>query len=379
MTSTTTTTTTTTTMLAARVDRGSTSVELAEVPVPEPGPQDVVLRVVSAGLAPGMLGLLARGAFPLLPTTLGHEAAGTVTAVGSDVPEVPGVRVGGRVRVHPNLACGRCDYCRTDREMMCAEQAMIGFAAFGSGSLPLYEAYHDGGLAEYLRVPYWLVDPLPDSVSFDVGARVHDLANAVRALKCADLALGATLVVTAATGTMGVATIKLAAHFGVARLILVGRSAERLAAVRRLAGDLPTETVALEDLPADWAGSQGVTAALRRLAPAGVQAVVDYVPDGPAGVQAMAALATGGTFVHMGANGAHVPFPMIAMMANCWRFVGTRANTRGDVRDVLALLAGGALSADELITHRFPLTEVGRAVAAMQSRDEPIWMSVINP
>jgi len=365
-----------TTMLAARVDDSSSSLELATIPVPTPGPQDVLIKVASAGLAPGMMTLLARGAFRNLPTTLGHEAAGVVAAVGA---EVTGVREGDRVRVHPNLACGRCGYCRTDREMMCAQQAMVGHAAFGTGPLPLYDAYHNGGLAEYVRIPYWLVDRLPDAVNFDIGAKVHDVANAVRALKCADLRLGSTLVVTAATGTMGTATIKLAPHFGVDRLILVARSAKRLAAVRGLAGDLPTETVALEDLPADWAQTQGLTGALRRIASAGAAAVVDYVPEGPAGVQAMGALATGGTFVHMGANGIPLPIPMNAMMVNCWRFVGTRANTRQDVQEVLRLLGSGALNVDELITHRFPLVEVGRAVAAMQSRAEPIWMAVVNP
>lgn len=364
------------TMRAARVDHGSTALELTEIAVPHPGPSDVLVKVVSAGLAPGMMTLLARGAFPHLPSTLGHEAAGIVAAVGSDVT---GVREGDRVRVHPNLACGRCNFCRTDREMMCDQQAIIGHAAFGRGPMPLYEAYHDGGLAEYVRVPHWLIDPLPDVVSFDVGAKVHDLANAVRALKCADLALGSTLVVTAATGTMGTATIKLAAHFGVARLILVARRAERLAAVRGLAGDVPTETVALEDLPGDWTETGALTGALRKLAPAGAHAVLDFVPEGPAGVQAMAALTTGGAFVHMGANSAPSPLPMIAMMVNCWRFVGTRANTRADAQDVLGLLAAGALTIDDLITHRFPLAEVDRAVAAMQSREEPIWMAVVNP
>ena len=70
------------------------------------------------------------------------------------------------------------------------------------------------------------------------------------------LPLGGTLVITAATGTMGTATIKLASFFGAGRLILVGRSAERLEAVRPLAGSLPVETVALEDLGSDWATTQ---------------------------------------------------------------------------------------------------------------------------
>ncbi|WP_405728497.1 alcohol dehydrogenase catalytic domain-containing protein [Streptomyces sp. NBC_01537] len=365
-----------TAMLAARAQKGSDALHLHKIAIPEPGPQDVLIQVASAGLAPGMMSLLAMGAFKHLPTTLGHEAAGTVAAVGS---EVDGIETGTRVRVHPNLNCRTCGYCRSDRDMMCPQQAMIGHAAFGDVPMPLYDRYHDGGLAEYIRVPHWLVDPLPDTVSFDVGAKVHDLANAVRALKCADLPLGATLVVTAATGTMGTATIKLARHYGVARLILVGRSAERLAAVRPLAGDVSTDIVALEELPANWAKDGGLTRALRTLAPQGADAVLDYVPDGPASAQALAALATGGTLVHMGGSRSPLMLPLAAVMVNCWRFVGTRACTRTDAREVLTLLAQNALDVEELITHRYPLARADEAVAALQSRTEPIWMAVVNP
>ncbi|WP_067479094.1 alcohol dehydrogenase catalytic domain-containing protein [Actinomadura hibisca] len=365
-----------TTMLAVRADRGSADLRLAKIPVPEPGPGDVLVKVAAAGLAPGMMTLLALGAFKHLPTTLGHEAAGTVAALGS---EVTGLAVGDRVRVHPNLTCRNCVYCRTDREMMCAQQAMIGHAAFSPVPMPLYDAYHDGGLAEYVRVPAWLIDPLPDAVSFDVGAKVHDLANAVRALKCAEVPLGATVVITAATGTMGTASVKLAGHFGAGRLVLVGRSAERLAAVRPLAGGIPAEAVALEDLPDGWETAGGLTGALHDLVPGGPAAVLDYMPVGPVSAQAMAALATGGTLVHMGANRAPLPFTLADLMVACKRLIGTRSCTRTDALEVLDLLGRGVLSADELITHRFPLAEAEKAVAAMQSREEPIWMAVVNP
>jgi threonine dehydrogenase-like Zn-dependent dehydrogenase len=357
-------------MLAARARQGSALPQLDKIVIPEVGPDDVLVKVAAAGLAPGMMSLLAQGAFTRLPTTLGHEAAGTITAVGA---AVSGISVGERVRVHPNLNC------RTDRDMMCPQQAMIGHAAFGDAPMPLYDRYHDGGLAEYVRVPHWLVDKLPASVSFDVGAKVHDLANAVRALKCAALPNAATLIVTAATGTMGTATIKLAAHFGVARLILVGRSAARLDAVRQLAGHVPTDVVALESLPADWATTQGLTRALRTLAPQGADAVLDFIPDGPATTQSLTALATGGSLVHMGANRAPVALPYIAVMVNCWRIVGTRACTRSDAREVLTMLDDGSLAIDDLITHRFPLAQADVAVAALQNRVEPIWMAVVNP
>ena len=363
-------------MLAARADHGSDTVTVEKIPVPDLHPEDVLVKVVSAGLAPGMMNLLRMGALKHLPTTLGHEAAGTIAAVGG---KVVGVSVGDRVRVHPNLNCRRCSYCRTDRDMMCAQQAMLGHAAFGAGPLPLYDEYHNGGLAEYLRVPHWLIDPLPDCVSFDVGAKVHDLANAVRALKCAALQPGSTVVLTAATGTMGTATIRLAEHFGVARLILVARDSQRLRDVQVLAGSMRTDTVALDSLDENWAEFGGLTQQLRRLAPGGADAVIDYIPAGPGTGQAMAALATGGTLVHMGANMTPLPFPMIAIMANCWRVVGTRACTRTDAVEVLALLDSGALNVDDLITHHFSLGDATSALDAVQRRDEVIWMAVVHP
>ncbi|MEU6258590.1 zinc-binding dehydrogenase [Streptomyces sp. NPDC047043] len=162
-------------------------------------------------------------------------------------------------------------------------------------------------------------------------------------------------------------------------LILVGRSAARLADVRDLARDVITDVVALEELPAHWTEEGGLTRALRALAPQGADAVVDFVPDGPATSQALAALTTGGTLVHMGANRTPLTLPMAAVMVNCWRIFGTRGCTRTDAQEVLTLLTRNALEAEELITHRFPLTEANAAITTLQSRAEPMWMAVVNP
>ncbi|MDX3906103.1 MAG: alcohol dehydrogenase catalytic domain-containing protein [Pigmentiphaga sp.] len=365
-----------TTMLAARGYRGESELRLERLPVPEPGACDVLVRVMSAGIAPGMIKLLERGRFKHLPATPGHEIAGVVVAAGA---EADGGLLGRRVRVHPMLSCGECLYCRTDRQQMCQETAMIGHAAFGSGKLELYARYHDGGLAEYARVPAWLVDPLPDNVSFDVGAKVHDLANAVRALKCAAIAEPGRLVITAATGTMGTASIKLARFYGVRQLILVGRSRARLEALRPLAGDLPVELVALDELGSDWPDSEGLTRSLRERLPDGADAVLDYFPGGPGTAQALRSLALGGTLVHMGGNAGPLPVPINEFMHKCWRLVGTRACTRSDTDAVLDLLGSGRLHVDELITHHFALDDVNHALRLMLDRSEPMWMTVVHP
>ncbi|GAA2611933.1 alcohol dehydrogenase catalytic domain-containing protein [Actinomadura fulvescens] len=363
-------------MKAARAHQGARVLQLERVPVPQVNEHDVLVRVASAGLAPSTMKLLAAGMFRHLPTVPGHEAAGTVEQVGSGVDPA---LLGRRVRVHPMLSCGVCGYCAGDRQQMCAEAAMIGQGAFGTGTLELYARYHDGGLAEFVRAPHWLIDEIPDNVSFDLAAKVHDLGNAVRALKCAGPLTAATMVITAATGTMGTASIVLAEHFGIDRLVLVGRSAERLQAARRLVPHLRADTIALEELGPDWQTAGGLTARIRALVPAGPEAVLDYLPEGPGSEQAFRSLANGGVFVHMGGNPAPIAIPMRETMLGCWRFVGTRACTRDDTDTVLRLLATGKVQAERLITHRFALDDVNDALTALDERHEPMWMGVIRP
>ncbi|RQU32814.1 theronine dehydrogenase [Burkholderia cenocepacia] len=363
-------------MISARAYRDATALALESIPIPVAGEQDVVIRVASAGLAPGMMKLLERGRFRHLPTTPGHEFAGTVVDVGRDVDSA---WLGKRVRAHAILSCGECVYCRTDREQMCTEAAMVGHAALGDGPLELYARYHDGGLAEFVRVPHWLLDELPDNVSFDVGAKIHDLGNAVRALKCAALPSTGRLVITAATGTMGTASIKLAAFLGARELVLVGRSAERLGALKPLAVGMPVHCVALQELGSDWPASGTLTRRLLEIWPSGADAVLDFFPEGPGTAQAAAALATGGALVHMGGNRGVLPFSIRDIMHHCWRIVGTRSCTRSDTGMVIDLLRSGLLHADDLITHRFPLGRVNEALDAAASRTTPMWMTVVHP
>lgn len=359
-------------MIAAQVlEEDKTAFVVGEVPDPVPGPDDVVVQVAAAGLAPGNFSLLAAGRIPLFPVVLGHEIAGTVVAVGEQVGTD---LVGTRVRVHPLLGCGACEHCVSDREQMCSANSMIGQAIFGPDAMPLYSRYHRGGLAQRVKVPRTNIDPLPQGIGFDLGAKVHDFANAVRALKLAALPPGATLGITAATGAMGTATILLAPHFGVGRVVAMGRDVERLEAVRALAPDLVAAVhVAATDTP------EQVVGRMRAVEPAGVHAVVDYLPEGPGIAKAFGGIRYGGRIVHMGMNPAPFPIPMIALSVACISLVGTRNATRADALDAMRILARDPGRYEQLITHRFPLEQVEEVRRLMTSRSEPMWMSVVHP
>lgn len=360
-------------MLAARAHPDETELRLEEVERPTAGPGEVVIKVASAGLAVGVLDQWRAGRYPILPRTLGNEAAGWIEEIG---PGVTDVAVGDRVRLHPNLSCGTCEYCLTDREQMCPAHSIIGQGIFGPEAMGMHRQYLDGALAEYVRAPARLVDPLPESISFDVAAKIHDIADVARVWRTAAVPPGGTVVFTAATGTIGTAAIRMARLYGIGRMIAVARSAARLEQVRALAPDL-VETIALEDLDLEQDG--GLTAAIRRLVPAGPDAVIDFLPEGPGTWQAIASLKTGGTAVLMGANMAMPPLPTIAVMVNCWRIVGTRGCTREDARQVTRWLADGTLQVDDLITHRFALRDVAAAQRQVLERPDPTWMVVVQP
>lgn len=361
-------------MLAARAHAGENRLRLETVPIPEPGPQDVLVRVAATGLGPGPVIWWQHGMTQPLPVTPGHEIAGTVAEAGS---AAGAVRAGDRVRVHANLTCRDCVLCHTDREPLCARASILGGLVFGSEGVELNASYHDGGLAEYVKVPAWLLDPLPDSLPFPIAARAHDLGVANRALKLAAVEPGGTLVVLAATGAMGAATIRLAPLFGVASVVAVGRSRSRLERVRALDPGL-VDVVALEELPEGWA-EQGVLAgAIRQAAPGGAQAVVDYLGDGRLAAAAALGLRNGGTLVLIGAGREPLALPTGLLMANGLRVVGSRSCTRRDAREVLELLRTGRLAVDDLVTHRVPLTDVNRAVEELTARAEGAWLITVD-
>jgi threonine dehydrogenase-like Zn-dependent dehydrogenase len=360
------------TMLAARAYEGAApDFRLEQIAVPTPGPGEVLVQVAASAMITGLITNWSRGAIKELPGTLSAEMAGRVAVVGDGVAHLA---VGDRVRVHPNLSCRRCAFCLTDREMLCRSHSIIGHASFGPDELGLYRRYHNGGLAEYVLVPEWTLDPIPESVSYAVAAKVRDMGTTFRALQLAAIPAGGAIVVNAATGSQGVSAVRLAPFFGVARILAIGRSAARLEEVRALNPSI-VETLALEDLPSGWEERDGVTDAVRRIIPGGPDAVLDFTPPqgGAVSWQTFKALRRGGTGVIVGGNSAMPSMSTVEFMYDCIHIVGSRNGTRRGGLQILELIATGQLPADDLITHSFPLSGVADAVDAVLNRPEKTW------
>ncbi|KAM0664529.1 hypothetical protein ACQRIU_006387 [Beauveria bassiana] len=353
--------------LTAQDQRHPLSIQ--QVDIPEPGADDVIIQVVAAGLTPGVIKMVKAGRC-FLPTTVGHEAAGVVATVGSNVTTVS---TGDRVRLHPILSCKDCQFCLHGQDHLCACAAIIGFASF-SPEKELYDNYHNGTVAEFVRAPSWLVDRLPTNVSFESGAKLHDLATAARALKLARLPDDATIVLTAPTGTMGALTLKLAGKFGIRRIILVGRSKEQMEQIRQFA-PVPIEIYVISDKEN---GNQSIVKELAALAPEGINAIIDYLPSGSLISQILPALSLGGVLIHYGGNSNTIQVPLTTLMAKCWAIIGARAHTREDANQCMQWLSSGDVAIDDLITHRFKASDVEKLLQLMDSREEHMLLTVVD-
>jgi 2-desacetyl-2-hydroxyethyl bacteriochlorophyllide A dehydrogenase len=192
-------------MKAVRLIEIGKPLEEQEVPVPAVGPQDVLVRVKAAGICHSDVHYRAgTSSVGPLPQTLGHEVAGVVEEIGS---QVVGIRPGDRVCLHYLLTCGECQFCRTGHEQFCVEGRMIG-------------KHIDGGYAEYIAVPARNAIPLHD-LPFEQGAILMcSSSTSFHALRKARLQVGETVAVFGAGG-LGMSAIQLARAIGAVQVYAV--------------------------------------------------------------------------------------------------------------------------------------------------------------
>jgi threonine dehydrogenase-like Zn-dependent dehydrogenase len=365
-------------MLAARAYRGDHELRLERVAVPELREGEALVQVRAASLTRGLLSVwYFTDLMKCLPSVPGHEIAGVVHATEGPAGAF---RPGDRVVVHTPLSCGHCRFCRTGRESMCVDLGTIGHGFYGHARLGPYERYHDGGLAEYVRVPAGSLMRLPDEVSFAAGARVPTLASSFRVLKLTGVSHGDTVVVAGATGSSGAAAVKCAPLVGATRVIAIARGREALERLREVAS-VRVDAIPTDELPAGWEESGGLTDRILALTGGhGTDGVADFMPAGAeVTTQCIQAMRRGATAVLIGGNPSTVPLDYLRLMQGQWQIRGFRGVLREDERELLELMASGRLRTDDLITHRFGLARVNEAIGAIFGRRESPMFVVVTP
>jgi len=171
-------------MKSVRLIQPGRPLEAREIPVPQIGSGDVLVRVKAAGICHSDAHYRAgRSAVQPLPMTLGHEVAGVVEKAGAQVTRL---KPGDRVCIHYLVSCGDCGYCHEGAEQFCGSGAMIG-------------KHRDGGYAEFIAVPVRSVFALPDEIPFEHGAiMMCSSATCLHALRKGRMQPGETVAVPTA-------------------------------------------------------------------------------------------------------------------------------------------------------------------------------------
>src|SRR6516162_4885143 len=206
-------------MRAVRLVQIGQPLENAAVKIPEIGPSDVLIRVAAAGICHSDAHYRAGiSKIDRLPLTLGHEVAGRVEEVGGGVTHLS---AGDRVCVHYLVHCGSCEFCVRGLEQFCRTVQMIG-------------KHHDGGYAEFIKVPGANAFFLPDEIPFEVGAiMMCSSATALHALNKARFKAGESIAIFG-FGGLGFSALQLAWAFDCEDVYVVEINPAKLASAARM-------------------------------------------------------------------------------------------------------------------------------------------------
>jgi 2-desacetyl-2-hydroxyethyl bacteriochlorophyllide A dehydrogenase len=316
--------------------------DVREAPDPEPGPDQVLVRVRACGICGTDQHIFEGEFFPSYPLIGGHELSGDVVALGPQKVE-PVVREGDRVAVDPSLFCGVCFFCQRAQGNHCLNWNAIGVT-------------RDGGFAEYVVAPTANVYPIGD-MDYDVAAFIEPISCVVYGLQRLRIPVGANALIYGA-GPIGLLMLQLVAHGGASSVAVVDLKADKL----ELAGTLGAQAVVVADDSADDE--------LREISPLGFDVVIDCT-----GVPAVVEH----TFTHVRRNGkllffgvnppdARVSISPYEVYEKDLEIYGSFA-LRYTFHHALALLEAGAVDVKPLLSDRFPIEAFPEALALAGSGD----------
>lgn len=264
---------------------------------------------------------------------MGHEAAGTIAAVGANVTKL---KVGDRVALEPGFPCRRCPFCLDGRYNLCPDMAFA--ASPGPGPVA------HGTLSTFFPLPEDFCYKLPEQVGLDEGVLMEPLAVAVHATRLVGIKPGQDIVVFGA-GTVGILAAAVAREFGVAKIIVVDVNAERLKFAQSFAA---THTYRVDTTLDPVQNAINLREQSGLLAGADIIIEITGVASSvQAGIQL---IKKGGAYVQVGLGKPTIDFPLVLMsekeitMKGCFRY------SAGDFALASNLLARGRINVKALIT-----------------------------
>ena len=346
--------------MKAVVLREAGRLEVAEVPRPVPGPDQLLVKVAACGICGSDLRYL-HGENPWSQHTLGvvkpnppnmilgHELSGVVAEAGSPAGQP---WVGQRVAVLSFRGCGECFWCRAGEPHLCPDTQHLGHGAGWRGM-----AYNPGGMAEYC--PIWAdkVYPLPEHVSFAEATLLDGAGVAVHAVNCGLKRPGEAVAVYGC-GVIGLLIVQVALAKGAAQALAIDISDKQLQ-LAAAAGAQPVDARTQDVVAAALAATGGV----------GVGAVFNTVGTEQSFHQSLQMLRRGGRLVQLAAKEGELSLPM-RLVAGERQIIVSANNLYQEYEEGLRLLAQGKIKARAMVTHVFPLDRAREAFAIAEAKGD---------
>jgi 2-desacetyl-2-hydroxyethyl bacteriochlorophyllide A dehydrogenase len=330
-------------MRAVRMVAVERPLEMFDLPVPEIGDREVLVRVKAAGVCHSDVHYRA-GKSPVrpLPLTLGHEVAGVVEAVGKATRRI---KPGDRVVLNYMVTCGDCLYCNSGNEQFCTSGLMIGH-------------YTNGGYADYIAVPERGVLVLPSEISFEQGATLMCAsATSFHALHKARLQAGETLAIFGAGG-LGMSAIQLGYILGAAQVFAVDIQPAKLQLAEQY-GAIPMD--ARQGDPSEQIHKQ--------TGGRGVDVAIDLVGIAETMQQALRSLAIQGRVVIVGIGDQPLSLnPYTELIGPETEIIGSNDHLLQELPQLIELARRGRLDLSHVVSRKIPLNagEINRTLDELE-------------
>lgn len=330
--------------------------EIADIPVPTPGPDELLVRVAACGICGSDVhGYDGSSGRRIPPIVMGHEAAGVVESLGS---EITGFAKADRVTFDSTVCCGECSNCRRGDVNLCDRRQVLGVSCG--------DYRRNGAFAEFVVVPARIAYQLPNNLSFHEAALLEAVAVALHAVSLASVPEESTALVVGA-GTIGLLVQQALSEAGCSRVFVTDVDETRLKLSKNLGATAVLNSGA--DLTSQLSHLTGG---------AGVDVVVEAVGIAPTVTSAINSVRKGGTVILVGNVSPQVTLPLQTVVTRQIRLQGSCASA-GEYPRAIALMSSGKINVKPIISAVAPLEEGPQWFERLYAREPNLMKVVLQP
>ena len=341
--------------MKAAVWLGDNKVEVREVPIPEIGDEEALLKVRAAGVCATdyhiISGFLKIGKAPNIQ---GHEICGEVVKINSNRTDIA---IGQRCVVATSIGCGYCDYCREGKQYICNDSSEIGYYP------------HNGGYAEYVKVPVSAIVPISDKVSDKAGAILESTVCPTESLMRIGIPFAGSVVILG-TGPAGLAFLMVAKLMGASKIIVIVRDEKSTVRAYKYGA---THVVNIKTSPNAEAEVAEITGGKK------ADVVVEATGAKPMIERAFDYVKKGGNVILYGIPGDEdkVVFPVKKMIVEEISVHGAVGNTKAWY-PLVKMIENGSLDLEQLVTHEFALEDINKAFDLYRNHDKTLIKAIVK-